>query len=249
MKKYELMKETMEVEDPERGTVTVYRVKALQNFGNVKKEELGGFVESEMNLSQQGNCWVSHNAVVFGNAALFDDCCVKNDARVYGDAVLFDSVEVKDKARVYENVILRNHVVVSNNAVVRGGCMIYGNAKICDNSQVRGKAKVFGDVTIKDSSIIDGHAMLCDEVVVCGNAKISNNLKISGSALIEESIVPFEKPVDYDTRKFYSEDREFNKALNMAAFNASLNTDGSPIDQFSKLDKAAADLINTQSTI
>ena len=57
MKKYELTDETIEV----YGTA-LHRIKALKDFGNVKKGELGGYVESEHNLSQEGNCWVCGNA-------------------------------------------------------------------------------------------------------------------------------------------------------------------------------------------
>lgn len=63
MKKYELTDETIEV----YGTA-LHRIKALKDFGNVKKGELGGYVESEHNLSQEGNCWVCGNAEVCGNA-------------------------------------------------------------------------------------------------------------------------------------------------------------------------------------
>ena len=46
----------------------VYRVIALRDFGNIKKGAGGGLVEAEHNLSQEGNCWVSDNAVVMGLA-------------------------------------------------------------------------------------------------------------------------------------------------------------------------------------
>ena len=52
----------------------LFRIKALISFGNVEEGELGGYVEKEENLSNDGNAWVYGNAEVFGNA------------RVYGDA-------------------------------------------------------------------------------------------------------------------------------------------------------------------
>ena len=52
----------------------LFRIKALISFGNVKEGELGGFVEKEENLSNDGNAWVYDNARVSGNA------------RVYGNA-------------------------------------------------------------------------------------------------------------------------------------------------------------------
>ena len=47
--KYELTKES-------KGNL--FRIKALKDFGNVKKGDLGGFIEKTDNLSQEGNCWV-----------------------------------------------------------------------------------------------------------------------------------------------------------------------------------------------
>ena len=63
MKKYELTSETKIV----FGHI-LYRIKALSSFGCVSAGDLGGFLESEKNLSQNGNAWVSGDAEVFGNA-------------------------------------------------------------------------------------------------------------------------------------------------------------------------------------
>jgi len=38
--------------------VTLYRTVALKDFDDIKCGEIGGYVESEDNLSQGGNCWV-----------------------------------------------------------------------------------------------------------------------------------------------------------------------------------------------
>ena len=65
MKKYELIKEA--------GT-SLLRLQTLRSFGDVKIGDLGGLVESEANLSQDGNAWVYGNAMVCG------------DAKVYGNA-------------------------------------------------------------------------------------------------------------------------------------------------------------------
>ena len=63
MKKYTLTEETKQV-----GSKTLYRIKALKDFGSVKEGDLGGFIESEKNLSQEGDCWVGGNAWVGGYA-------------------------------------------------------------------------------------------------------------------------------------------------------------------------------------
>ena len=65
-KKYELLKD-----DAVRyfGR-TLYRIKATTDFGDVKKGELGGYIEKEKNLSHLGDAWVSGNARVSGDATV-----------------------------------------------------------------------------------------------------------------------------------------------------------------------------------
>ena len=74
-KKYEFTEETITV----RG-VTLHRIKALAQFGDVTPGELGGFIQSDENLSHTGDAWVCGDAEVYGNAE------VCGNARVYGDA-------------------------------------------------------------------------------------------------------------------------------------------------------------------
>ena len=50
------------------------------SFGMVVKGALGGYIEKEKNLSQEGDAWV------YGDARVSGDAWVSGDARVYGDA-------------------------------------------------------------------------------------------------------------------------------------------------------------------
>ena len=43
---------------------TLFQIEALIDFGNVKRGELGGWIEKEENLSQEGNAWVYGDAMV-----------------------------------------------------------------------------------------------------------------------------------------------------------------------------------------
>lgn len=53
-KKYEFTGETLEYEGR-----TLHRIRALKDFGNVKAGDVGGWVETEANLSHDGNTRVS----------------------------------------------------------------------------------------------------------------------------------------------------------------------------------------------
>lgn len=52
----------------------LYQIKCTKTFKYVKEGELGGYIEKEENLSQEGNARMSGNAQVSGNA------CLKSDA-------------------------------------------------------------------------------------------------------------------------------------------------------------------------
>ena len=84
MKKFELTSESIM-----KFGRTLYRIRALVAFGDVKEGELGGFLEKEENLDQSGNAWVSGNARVYGDARVSGNAWVSGDAWVYGDAQVF----------------------------------------------------------------------------------------------------------------------------------------------------------------
>lgn len=55
---------------------TLYRIKALKDFGDVKAGEIGGYIESENNLSHNGECWVYDDAKVFENAEVYGNAII-----------------------------------------------------------------------------------------------------------------------------------------------------------------------------
>lgn len=95
MKKYILTEETREVYGR-----TLYRVKALKDFGDVKEGDLGGFVEKYANLSQNGNCWVFDNAEVWGDAKVWGNAEVRGNAEVYDNAKVYGDAGVGGSAQV-----------------------------------------------------------------------------------------------------------------------------------------------------
>lgn len=108
-KKYELTDETRKFREH-----TLHRIRALRDFSDVKAGDLGGWVESEYNLSQDGNCWVYDDATVHGNAEVFNNAIVRDYAEVCDYAKVFDS------AKLY------------NDAMVQGYARVYGYAEVRD---------------------------------------------------------------------------------------------------------------------
>ena len=48
----------------------MHQIVCVTAFASVAAGEVGGYIEKEVNLSQDGNAWVFGNAKVFGNAIL-----------------------------------------------------------------------------------------------------------------------------------------------------------------------------------
>ena len=173
MKKFELTTDSIK-----RNRVTLYRIKALIDFGDVKAGDLGGYVEKEENLSQYGNAWVSDNA------------CVSGDALMYGDAWLSDNAWVYGNAEVFGNALVRGGALVYGNACVSGDALVYINARVYDNawvhgnSEVSGNALVRGDARVYDNAWVHGNAEVSGNALVCGDAWVSDNACVSGDALV-----------------------------------------------------------------
>ena len=72
-KKYELTKPGRKIFG-----VTYFQIRALRDFGQVKKGDLGGLIENEINLSHDGNSWI------FGDAFVSGCVRISGNARVFG---------------------------------------------------------------------------------------------------------------------------------------------------------------------
>ena len=153
-KKYEL---TEEVKEYFNKKCIIHRIKALKDFGNVKKGELGGFVESEDNLSQDGNCWIYDDAMVVDNAR------VSGNAEIFDDAEVYDYAQVYDDAKVYDNAEVFGYVTVSDNARVFDYAKVFENARVYDNAYIYGYTRICGD------------AEICGDADICGNAVIKSD--------------------------------------------------------------------------
>lgn len=114
----------------------LFRIRALISFGDVKKGDLGGYVEKKENLSHSGGAWVYGDAWATGDARVFGNAEVFGDAWVYGNAKVFGNAKVYGEARVCGDA------VVFDNAKVYGDAVVSGNAKVSGNAVVSGNAKV-----------------------------------------------------------------------------------------------------------
>ena len=108
---------------------------------DVHAGDLGGFVQSEENLSQEGQCWIAGNAVVaeeayvYGDAILWDHACVRGCAAISGPS------------RIGGNAIIEDYAIITA-GYVHGNVHISGNAKLFANSVTGGIPVVMEGATV-----------------------------------------------------------------------------------------------------
>ena len=142
----------------------LFRIKALIDFGNVNKGELGGYVEKEENLSHEGNAWAYGDAIVYGNARICGNAIVYGDAEICDDAIVYGNAEVYGNAKVYDDAR------ICGNAIVSGDAEVYGNAKVYDDAEIYGNAWICGDAEIYGDAWICGNAWICGDAEIYGDA-------------------------------------------------------------------------------
>lgn len=146
---------------------TLYRIQALKSFNDVKEGDLGGFVESEENLSQDDFCWV------YNDAKVFDDARVRYDAQIHNNAIVFDQAVISDRAIISDGACVFNTAIVNEYAQIKGRALVFGNAN------VYGHAVVDTYAIISDSALVYDHTHVTDRAHVNGPARISGNAVIS----------------------------------------------------------------------
>lgn len=166
-KKYEILKDqaiTM------NGS-TIYRIKALKNFGDVEAGDIGGFVESEDNLSHEGPCWIYGDAMVY------------HKAKVKDNAIVRDYVHAFNNARVMENAIVEGHARVSDDSTV------FGNARVKDNSNVFGRGIVHGFAIVQDNATVFEQARVYGETIIKDYAQVSGHIMVSRGEISNSAVL------------------------------------------------------------
>ena len=198
-KKYELTNETIMFNGHK-----LYRIVAIKCFNNVCCGALGGFVESENNLSQQGNCWIYDDAKVYENAKVLDDAFVADNSEIYGSAIICNAAKIKynavvcDTATIFDYAIICGYSQVSGNAKIFNDCVVLHKSKVQDEATLKGKCKLYNNTVVKDNAYLVGTVRTFGNTVIGGNAFLSTE-KTPGSAFPKVPDMPINL---YDTKIF-----------------------------------------------
>ena len=125
----------------------------------VSAGDLGGFVESESNLSFEPD----------DTAWIFDDAIACNDAYVDKGAVLRGEAVVCDNAYISMGAVLSGHARVEDNAYIRG-------AVLSASARASGVSMILNDKDTMGVPILSGHCAVY--------GKVSGDVRLTGSALV-----------------------------------------------------------------
>ena len=106
--------------------------------------ELGGWLESEVNLSQNGDCWVGPGSYVMDGAYVCDDAVVSNGAEIGDDAKITGNVEINGPIGIggSARILDKARIVGDQRLAVFGSAVVQGISVVAD------KAKVYGHATV-----------------------------------------------------------------------------------------------------
>ena len=138
--KYELVKESKTMFEGRE----IYRIRSLKDFNNVTAGDIGGWVCSYNNLSQEGDCWIYDKAKCLDKARILDN------AKMYDNSKMFDNSIMYDNSKMFDNSIMWNNTRMWNNA------RMYDNAAMFDDSKMYNKARIFGNAILDENKILYG---------------------------------------------------------------------------------------------
>lgn len=120
---------------------------------------LGGYIETQDNLAQAGDCFLYDKSRAFGNAR------IRDNAAVYG--MVYEDAFVGGDSKIYGEAFGR--------AQIRGHAIVQGRAY--DDAIIEDFAEVYGQAY--GHAVIEGHAKIYGQIY--GTAKASNNDVVYGS--------------------------------------------------------------------
>lgn len=158
MNKYELTDITKQLDD---GTI-LHRIKALKDIPryNIKAGDYGGWIESEFNLSHEGDCWLADDAIIRDNAMIINSVYACNYAVIADHARAIDNAHIsghaymRDYSHVSGNVMIKDYVKICGTAVILDDVHMFDHASANDNAGIWGDTYLFGDACAHGNAAI-----------------------------------------------------------------------------------------------
>ena len=114
---------------------TLYRIRALKDFRDVEAGDLGGWIQSENNLSQKGDCWVYDEAKCMDYAKIYDNSTMHNNSVMCDFSEIHDNSVMHDYSKIYDRSRMYDHSEMHDNSV------LYGYGELYEDTILGGQEK------------------------------------------------------------------------------------------------------------
>ena len=119
---------------------------------------------------------IEGQALISGDAEIYDHAVVSNNARVSGGKV-YGHAKVKESSHVSGSAKVYGQAQICGESQIYGG-KVYGNAKTC------GKVHVYGDAEVSGNALVSCFAKVYGQAKVYGKADVSGSSKVYGKAQV-----------------------------------------------------------------
>ena len=165
-RKYEILMDTdhqalMDCAYDEVGEITecsvLYQIRALRDLPGVKAGDLGGFIETENNLSQDGECWVYPHSFIFGESRIAGNAKVAGftkvyDSEIYGSACIYGKEDLGGRGITVSDSTICGKAIISGDKIYISTTEVADWATIGDNCHIR-NCQISGNTSIKGNRI------------------------------------------------------------------------------------------------
>lgn len=107
--------------------IVLFQIEATKDFNNIKAGDIGGWIESDKNLSHTGNCWIDKNTHVYGDVNISGDIYIENST-INGSQINLKTVESMYPTKLHHIInsnISGNDITISNSNIIAS--QIIGN--------------------------------------------------------------------------------------------------------------------------
>lgn len=168
---------------PKRGK-KLFQIVALRSFSDVRCGDVGGFIEHEENLSQNGECWVYPGAIACEFSRISENAILKNHSITTGYSRVFGNAQILGNAIIRGNAFVYDDSIITGWSVVGGESSVFGYSNVdCKSSKHKKRQLHISDQSMIINATIRGCPNIKDHAIVFGN--IFGHSKIFGESYID----------------------------------------------------------------
>ena len=134
---------------------TLHRIRALRDFGDIRKGDIGGFVENENNLSHKGNCWIYDDAKVMDDSIMYDYSRICDKSELHDDSRMYNYSKMYDYSELHNNSIMNDDSEMHDNSKMYGNSIMYDYSEMHGDSELNNQVKLYGKLFSKVDEFIE----------------------------------------------------------------------------------------------